>query len=101
MLDYVVDLRKVFSLMSNLIKERPKRAVVPFLSLFQNVNQDHVALLKGFKTHDLEQCFSTDGSWRISSGSWNFFPKIQKTVLMAQLQNNLSKKLKSTQIFTL
>jgi hypothetical protein len=39
----------------------------------------------------LKQGFSTDGSrpgnvsWKISSGSWNFFPEIQNDVLMVQI----------------
>ena len=35
----------------------------------------------------LDQCFSTDGSW-------NFPPKIQQTVLMAQSKKILLKKIK-------
>jgi len=31
------------------------------------------------KNTDLEQFFSTDGSWKISSGSWNFFPELQNS----------------------
>ena len=39
----------------------------------------------------LKQRFSTDGSW-------NFFPKMQKTLLMALEKNIVTKKLKSPQI---
>ena len=40
-----------------------------------------------YPPYTLAQCFSTDGSW-------NFFPKILKAVLMAQLKKTLSKKIK-------
>ena len=36
-----------------------------------------------------KQCFSTYGSWKISTGSWNFLQKIQNIILMGQLKKKI------------